>query len=171
MMKDEPSIIIKEPKGTKRPAVPVPEFGWLLLGVAGVAFFLAGAADIVLAWVPLRLGNAEWEFGTVSRSLDSLPLPLLGIALVLAAGVARGKRGWSVSAVVVLTLLALFVVIAGVLYGLDVPIAVQAVKQPLVLEGLKKSIFRTVLQAVLYAGATATLAWLGINRIRKASSS
>ena len=165
------AILINEPQtGPKRPA-PTPDFGWFLLGVAGLAFFLAGLADIGLAWLPLRVGNAEWEFGTVSRSLDSLPLPLLGISLVLAAGVARGKRFWSWAAVVVLALFAVFVVVAGVLYGLDVPLALRAVKDPVILGGLKKSIFRTGVQAVLYAVATVVLAWAGMARIRMASSS
>jgi len=169
---DGPTILINEPqRGPKRPApTPAPDFGWTLLGVAGLAFFLAGLADISLAWIPLHVGNAEWEFGVVSRSLDSLPLPLLGISLVLAAGVARGKKFWSWAAVAVLALLALFVVIAAVLYVLDVPLALRSVQQPQVLAGLKKSIFRTGLQAVLYAVATGVLVWMGVNRIRKASS-
>ena len=162
-------ILINEPP-TEPKRTQAPDFGWFLLGVAGAAFFLSGAADILLAWIPLHLGNAEWEFGTVSRSLDSLPLPLLGDSLVLAAGVARGNRAWSWTAVGVLAFMATFVVVAAVFYALDVPLALRAVAQPQVLLGLKKSVFRTGLQAVLYAASSAVLVWLGVKKLRKVSS-
>ena len=166
------AILMKDPPTERKRWIPADsEFGWVLLGVAGAAFFLAGLTDLTLAWIPLHLGNAEWEFGTISRSLDSLPLPLLGISLVLASGVARGSRGWVRTGVVILGLLAVWVVVSAILYALDIPLALRAVQQqPQVLAGLHKSITRTVLQAVLYAGAASVLTWQGWKRLRAGNS-
>lgn len=159
---DGHSILINEPSGVpKRVVAAEPDLGWYLLGWAGWVFLVAGLADITLAWIPLRLGNAEWEFGTITRSFDALPLPFLGSALIMGAGIARGRLWWGRVGVVVLTLLALWVLVSAVLYALNLPLALRSVQQPLVLIGLKKAILRTGLQIVLYAFAASGMAWLG----------
>lgn len=159
---DGHSILINEPVGGPKRTVPAkPDAGWFLLGWAGWVFLVAGLVDIALAWIPFNLGNAEWEFGTITRSFDALPLPFLGSALIMGAGVARGRLWWGRIGVVVLALLALWVLASAVLYALNVPLALRSVKQPLVLIGLKKAIFRTGLQSVLYVFAASGMAWLG----------
>jgi hypothetical protein len=143
--------------------------GWYLLGWAGWVFLLGGMLDIGLAWIPFHLGNPEWEFGTVTQSLQALPVPFLGAALIIAAGIARNRLWWARIGVIVLALMALCVVLSGVLYALNVPLALRAVKQPQVLFGLKKAIVRTALQVALY-GVTATgMAWLGWRTVKRAA--
>src|SRR5713101_1853501 len=140
-MGSKPILINEPPVREKRPASS-PSLGWYLLGWAGWVFLLAGLADIALAWIPFNLGNAQWEFGTITSSLQSLPLPFLGAALILAAGVARSRVWWARIGVLVLVLLALWVIFCGVVYALNVPLALRSVKQPEVLFGLKKAVFR-----------------------------
>lgn len=162
------AILINEPPPLEPKRLgPASEFGWYLLGVAGWVFLLAGVADVGLAWIPLRLGNPEWEFGTITRSLEALPVPFLGAALILAAGVARGRVWWGRLGVGVLAALALWVVFSGVLYGLNVPLALRSVKQPEALYGLKKAVFRTSLQVVLYAVTASLMVWLGARTLRQ----
>ena len=59
--------------------------GWL--------FSVVAAADLVLAWYPTLLGNAEWEFGTATTTLEHLPLLAVGLALVFGSAVAREPGG------------------------------------------------------------------------------
>src|SRR5262245_56246877 len=66
------------------------DFAWYLLGWSGLVYILVGGIDILLAWYPIEFGNAEWEFGTISATLDRLPLATVGAMFILAAGVARG---------------------------------------------------------------------------------
>ena len=70
---------------------------------------------------------------------------------------------------IILILLALWVLFCGAVYGLNVPLALQSVKQPEVLYGLKKAVFRTALQVVLYAVTASAMAWLGIRTLRQAA--
>jgi len=166
----EPGTILrKEPSSSPKRIAPVPELGWYLLGWAGWVFLLAGLVDIGLAWVPFHLGNPEWEFGTITQSLQSLPVPFLGAALIIAAGMARGRLWWGRLGVIVLALLALWVVVSGVLYALNIPLALRAVKQPQILFGLKKAIFRTALQVGLYTVAASGMVWLGVRALKAAA--
>jgi hypothetical protein len=127
-----------------------PELGWELLGWVGMAFALIGALDLALAWLPPAFGNAQWEFGTVSVSLNGLPLPALGLMLVLTAGVAQGSR-WKVRlALAALLLLTVVLLASAVLYVTVVPLALQDVQNPAVRTGLMKSIVKALLLLALY---------------------
>jgi hypothetical protein len=163
------AVLINEPPAREKKPLTAPFLGWYLLGWAGWVFLVAGLADIALAWIPLNLGNAQWEFGTITRSLDALPLPFLGAALILAAGIARGRTWWARLGVIVLVVLALWVLFSGAVYALNVPLALQSVKQPDVLYGLKKAVFRTALQTVLYVVSASAMAWLGIRTLRQSA--
>jgi hypothetical protein len=132
----------------------------------GLALSLIGGADIALAWYPFNLGNSEWEFGTVTATLDGLPLLALGLALVLGAAVARGRRAATKTVAVGLVLLAVLIALAAILYATNVPIALQSVSDPLVKTGLKKAIVKTALQAVVYPCA---FVWLALKGWRHSS--
>jgi len=167
---DSKAIMMKEPRdGMAHETEPAPTLGWYLLGWAGWVFLLAGLTDIGLAWVPLHLGNPEWEFGTITQSLQSLPVPFLGCALIMAAGIARGRNWWARVGVIILALLALWVLVSGVLYALNVPLALRSVQQPDVKFGLKKAIFRTAVQVGLYVVTASSMAWLGAKTLRRAA--
>jgi hypothetical protein len=155
-------VLVKEPAVAKRRIAPDSNVGWNLLGWAGWAFLAIGLLDVGLAWIPLNLGSVEWEFGTITRSFDSLPLPFLGTALIMGSGLARGKLWWGRVAVTVLVVLAVWIVVCAVLYGLNIPVALRSVQQPIVLLGIKKAIVRTGLQMGLYLVAISGMAWLGM---------
>ena len=85
--------------------------------------FVAGLGDFVIAWIPLRLGSPEWEFGTVASTLAGLPLATMGLAGLLGSG--RTET-------------------AKLLYGIDRPDAGE-----LKIDGLRASI-RSPAEAIRY---------------------
>src|SRR2546426_806988 len=114
-----PKVLVPAPaqSSARAPLPPAPDFGWLLLGSLGLVFTVVGGTDVLLTWVPVRFGNPEWEFGTVTSSLDGLPLVTMGLVLMLAAGTARGMR-WVVRTVaLVMVVLAVAIALAAVLYA------------------------------------------------------
>lgn len=161
-----PKILVGDDDGgSVRSLSPAPEVGWYLLGVIGGVFAVVAAADIALSWIPLNFGNAEWEFGTVTASLDGFPLLSTGLALVLGSAVVRGVRPTVMVAAVVVLVLALLVVAGGVLYARRIPTALATVTDPVIRAGLKEAIIKTLLQAVLYSLA---FVWIGIRALRHA---
>jgi len=162
-----PRVVTAPKKGARPPLGPAPELAWKILGWLGFAFTLVGGADLALTWYPWRFGNPEWEFGTVSAMLDGLPVATLGLVLLLAVGVATGRR-WLVQAMAVILLaLAMVIVLAAVLYATNVPIALRAVQEPLVRTGLKKAIAKSAVQATVYPLVLAWLGWLAWRRATK----
>lgn len=130
-----------------------PVFAWL-----GATFLAMGLIDLALAWFPLGFGNAEWEFGTISATLNGLPLPTLGLVLLLVSGAALERR-WQTRAVAVATLtIALLLTAAAFLYATVLPIAlnVAGADNPLVRAGLQKAGIKAgalfILYVTLYIG-------------------
>ena len=157
-----PAILINEPAGPKRP-VPVQEFmlGWRLLFVLGWLFTVVGLLNTVLLWYPFRFGVPEYEFGSVAASLDGLPVTMMGLTLALAGSRARGKDGAALLATVLLWAVAVLVIAGGVLYWLNVPLALQQVTEPVIRTGIKKSMAKVTVQALVYPAAMIALAILG----------
>jgi hypothetical protein len=140
-----------------------PDQAWSLLGYIGIAFILIGALDIGLAWFPFVLGSAEWEFGTIGATLNGLPLPGLGLMLVLASGVALGlpmriRVVAAICAVLVVALLGL-----GFLYVTVIPVALSEVTNPVVRAGLMKSIVKALALLVIYP---ALFGWVGFRGLK-----
>jgi hypothetical protein len=146
-----PQILVREDEAArKKHLAPQPDLGWYLLGAVGLVFFIVGLFDVVLAWYPLNFGNPEYEFGTYSQVMNFMPLPLLGLALFLASGVARGIKWVSQAVAVVMILLVAGILVGAMLYATNIPLALDRVKEPLIRTGLKKQIFKTLVQAVIY---------------------
>jgi hypothetical protein len=158
------STATETPKATiPRRAAPSPSIGWEVLGWVGLAFFLIGGLDLAMGWVPARFGNPEWEFGTVSRTFDNLPITVLGLTMLLASAAARGIE-WAIRATGLLALLlALFLFAGFVIYLLDVPVAFRAVGETAARSGLKRAVTKALLQGLIYPIA---LAAIGIKGIR-----
>src|SRR5512135_2434530 len=105
-------ILKDETPAPQRSAVlqPSPDQGWRLLVLVGLIVGAAGWLDVLMLWYPPQFGKPEWEFGTVSAMFSGLPLATIGLALVMAGGLAAGwnKRlrvlGWFSAAVFVLLL-------------------------------------------------------------------
>jgi hypothetical protein len=121
---------------------------------AGVAFGIIGAVDLVLLWVPVRLGDPIWEFGTLSRTLDNLPMAVLGIALITIGLVRHPDRNprWVQVAAVALALGVLLLVATAMLYGLA---AVAVVGRTPVeqMDAIGRAIIKNVAELVVYIGA------------------
>lgn len=158
---DEPRIVVRPPrqKRARHPLEPQPTFGWVLLGAIGVVFVVVGGMDLLLTWYPWRLGNAEWEFGTVSATLNNLPLATMGLAFILASGMATGKRQVVRWVAIGLVVIGVLILAAGVLYLTDVPIALRSVAAGPIRTGLKKAVTKTLAQSVFYPLGFGWIAW------------
>src|SRR5258706_10695356 len=125
--------------------------GWL--------FAVVGLLNTVLIWVPLHFGSPEYEFTSVAASLDGLPLALMGMTLALAGSRASGRVKSGTALIVLLLVVTLLVLAGGVLYWLNVPLALNALKnQPVPRMGIMKSMLKVTAQVVLYSAAMLTFA-------------
>jgi len=126
---------------------------------SGIAFALVGAIDIGLLWFPLRFGNVAWEYATVGRSLDSIPMPALGLVLV-AFGALRhpkvtGPRLRLVSGGFIL--LGLCMTTLALLLLTSAP-AVLSQTPPEAMQAAGRAAARHTLQAIVYPLAWFTVA-------------
>lgn len=130
-------------------------FGLVLVGV--------GIVDLAMAWFPFRLGVDEWEFGTASRTFDSLALGTTGFVFVV---VAATLKQWSlaqrilggVAAVVLVLLLMVYA-----LYGMNIPIALAAVSAETE-TAMTRAIARTTVFALLYLVLFGWITWFAWRR-------
>lgn len=139
-----------------------------LLAAIGIAFTVVGLTDLALLWLPVQLGNAAWEFATVSRTFDNLPLTGLGLVL-LAYGVvrhpARDAR-WVRGAAALFVAAAVLLLAVGLLYAL----ASLAVLREMPAQGfdaLGRAIVKNGVQIVVYPTVFAGMAvalWRGISK-------
>ncbi|MGH7703639.1 MAG: hypothetical protein ACREMO_11125 [Gemmatimonadales bacterium] len=140
-----------KPSGRARqPMEPAPEVGWELLAGLGLMFTVVSLGDIVLAWLPPQFASPEWRFATVTASLNTLPLLSMGLLLLFGGAVARGNRGLARALVVVIALVAFAIIVAGLFYASTLSIAFEKVTDPVIRFGLKRSVFKTASQLVLY---------------------
>jgi len=164
---DSPRVLVRGGGSKERrpPRPSTPEFGWALLGLAGGALLLAGLLDLGLAIFPAHFGDAQWEFGTIGSVLNGLPVPVLGLTLLLGASVARGwvagARFWAVVAVI----LAVLILATAAIWALNIPLSLSFAKDEASRLALTKSISKTTGQAVIYPVA---LLWMGVASLRRA---
>jgi hypothetical protein len=130
---------------------------WRVVTGIGLVFLLLGLLDGALSWLPLQLGDPEWELGTTSHFFDTFPLLGLGISFLLATSIARGLR-WPARALAMFcVLLAVFMWLALALYATVLPVAFKFVANPYALTPMKKAGAKTAVQALIYPFA---LLWL-----------
>jgi hypothetical protein len=143
-------VLVGEGKGKVARAHPDWEKAAALLTWVAVAFVVLGGFDVALAWWPTFIGNAEWEFGTYTATLNNLPIVLLGVGLLVAAGMARGRPLllWCTGGVALL--IALGLVLGMFMYLTDIPIALKSVTDPTARLGLKKAVTKSLVQGVIY---------------------
>ena len=144
-----PKVVIDN-RGKSVPLIPAdPGLAWAAVGWFGLLLFLAGLGDPLIAFIPTAFGTPEWEFGTVASVFASLPLVTIGLAGLLASGVARGRRRLVLTLGIVLTLLGLAILALLVIFFTDVPMALRAVQGDVLL-GVKKAVAKTALLGVLF---------------------
>ncbi len=159
---DSRSILITDP-----PAAPAPgerddsQLAWKYLGWAGVLFALLGIADLGIAWYPVRFGTPEWEFGIATTTMQNLPLTVMGLTLMLASGISRGRRAATLCAASILAFLVSIVMVLGIVFTLDVPLALQAVTTEPARDVLRRGMLKTGIQTVVYLLMLTPLAVMG----------
>lgn len=125
----------------------------------GLALAIAGWTDLALFYYPTQFGSREWEFGTIARTFDAMPLPTLGLLLIVVGLRARGSRASLVRAMaVVLGVVAVGCLIALVLFSLDIPLVLQTLRRirattqanPANAAGLERAIAKTILFSLVY---------------------
>ena len=138
-----------------------------LLGLAGILFAVLGATDLVSQLFPLGLGSPDWEFGTYSSIMDSIPLFTMGIGFLGAYSVARAHRSLSLVLGIILILLAVLILGFAFLYATNLPQALRGrARTPaemVIRIGLKKAVVKGALQTAIYPIA---FLWMGIFIIR-----
>ena len=143
---------------------------WVILRAAGLLFLVVGLADVAIAWHPFGFGQPEWEFATVTTSLNGLPAPTIGLALIAASAVVFRQVALAKTLAVVFSLLALLVVAGSVLYATNIPIALQSVPAESIARiGLKKAMLKTAIQVVVYTCFFVWLAVLCWRRVKQAA--
>ena len=157
----------REAEGTASPWGDI-DWAWSVLYGVGWLFLILGVLDVGLLWVPFRFGIAEYEFASAGSMLDSLPLPTIGLAFLLAGAGARGKVGVVRLVIVFAALAALVVVAAAGLYALTVPLALKSVSGPDLKLGIEKSIAKVAVQACAYPIAYLGVARMGVRLLAKA---
>ena len=168
-MSEAPRILVDPSRAAARGRVLPPDAdqAWRWIGWLGLVLALAGIGDWMLAWIPLRFGNVEWEFATIVTTTSGLPLVTIGFAGLVGCAVARGIRWLLIVTGSVVLLWA--IVLLGVLavFMLDVPVALKMVSGPAHL-GVVKATTKTIGLALMFS---AVYCFLGISALRRASRS
>lgn len=138
---------------------------WALLGWVGLTFLVVGGWDFALTWYPMDFGNREWQFGTVTASFNGLPVPVMGLGLLLASSIQTGRQ-WLAGVGALGALVLLVWALGGVVLWLGtVPLALEGTPVE-VLVGMKKAIAKTAIQSVAYPMILGFLGWRGIQGFR-----
>ena len=136
----------------------------LIAGALGLAFAVIGFGDLALAWFPAAFGSAEWEFGTATATLNGLPVPTMGLALLLGAALAADRPRLARSLAVVLLVLAVAVLAMGFLWATTLPMAFRPVTNEVVQLGLQKAVAKSALQLLAYPSLFIVLGVAGWRR-------
>lgn len=125
----------------------------------GAAFLIVGLVDLGLLWIPVRMDSVAWEFATIGRTLDGLPMPALGIVLV-AYGASRHPRLGLRSLRGFAGAFAFLALVLAVLAGLFATLAPAVLSQTPIeaLEGVRRGVIRHAVQALVYPLAFLSLA-------------
>lgn len=183
-MTDRTPILTPDHGGRRRGLGPLPPSSVSalapLLLAAGFALAVAGWVDVGLFYYPSHFGSPDWEFGTIAQTLDAMPLPTLGLALVaIGIRVRGGALVWTRGMAVVLGIVALLCLAALVLFALDIPLALKAMQHTatqansppaaIVSSGLKRGMAKVIVFSVCY---TAAYAWMSVSmwRVRRATN-
>jgi len=136
---------------------------WLMLSWVGIAFVVMGVTDIALGWYPPSFGNAEWEFGAISATLNGFALPTLGLYLILATSLARRSRLIGRALSIALACLTLTMITLGVIYLTVIPLALSSVAaNEMLTAGMRKAVIKASVLFVAYVvlfGLGAIQAW------------
>ena len=120
----------------------------------GLAAAVIGFADVVVGWLTVHLANLDWEYRTISSSLDSLSLATIGLGAAAVAATAKGWNGVRKSLGVLDLVIALWVVVMLVVLALDVPVVLKAVDaqaRPIIVRAVTKSFVEAIVLIAIYS--------------------
>lgn len=141
-----------------------------MLLIGGATFALIGFTDMALLWLPASPGNVAWEYATVGRTLDSVPMSALGL-LLLGYGVLRVTQPTRNGVLFVSLIFLLYGVFSSFLAFLIFTSAPAVISQtpPEALDAVRRAATRHGVQAVIYP-----ISWFAIGitvwRARAASA-
>lgn len=141
------------------PIAEYPLDTFTLLGLAGALFTVVGLMEIGVQLFPLGMGSPEWEFGTYSSVMDTMPLLFMGMGLLGVFAIARGHAVLAKLLSVGFFLLVLFILAFAFLYATNVPQALRVNPRSPLQTGIKKAVTKASLQTAVYPIA---LLWLGV---------
>jgi hypothetical protein len=150
------------------PARERPFDPFVIVGIAGLLFTVIGGAELATQIFPMALGSPEWEFGTYSSMMDSMPLFLMGLGFLGAFAVARSHTTLLRILGIIFILVALFVLAGAFLYATNVPQALKMYPGTPLQTGMKKAVTKGALQSTIYPIA---FLWLGVFAIRNSARS
>lgn len=146
-----PPRVLTVPEEAAKSAAPSPSSSSRSLWAwVGLVFLVVGATDLLLAWLPTKFGNREWEFGTVTSVLNGMPVAALGLAAMVWSAGEGGRRRWLAWLSLVVALIMLLTILGGlVLWATGIPLALHSVPAQVGV-GLKKALIKTSVQGVAY---------------------
>jgi hypothetical protein len=149
-----------------RPASLQADIGWDVLNAIGWVFALVGVTDIGLIWHPFALANPDFLFGSVTSTMNGLPVLVLGLTFVTAyaAGFRLVQRLRFLGGLFLLV--GVLILLAGFVFNRVAPIVLDSV-DGLTLVAVKKSVFKTTVQLVAYAVVCGVV---GVKAIRLAGA-
>jgi hypothetical protein len=142
----------------------------ILALVVGGAFTVVGLVDLALLWYPVRLGNAPWEFGTLSATFDNLPMTALGVALVTLGLISHPRLGgvWLRAAAVCYLAAGVLLLAMAILYGLSaIEVVGRAPDESM--GAFMRAVVKNVAEILAYMAASGVLAvvcWRAVERER-----
>ncbi|MEJ2539397.1 MAG: hypothetical protein P8188_05425 [Gemmatimonadota bacterium] len=131
------------------------------MGWVGFGFLVVGLLDFVLVWLPPDAGNPEWRFSSAAQGFGALPIPTLGLVLLLVAAFHVRRRWWALLSGGAALVLGLGVLVSVALWVPSVPLALETVPEELK-AGLYRTLAQMTMQSLAYPGLFAYLAWMGI---------
>ncbi|MEO8200740.1 MAG: hypothetical protein ABI679_09490 [Gemmatimonadota bacterium] len=141
---------------------------FVIVGLAGILFFVVGLTEVIGELYPWALGAPEWEFGTYSSMMDKLPLLTMGLGFITVFAIARSQRVLAKVVGTLFILFALFIFAGAFLYATNVPQALRVNPRSPTQTGIKKAISKSAIQTTVYPIA---FLWAGFFALRHSAKS
>jgi hypothetical protein len=122
-----------------------------ILRALGMIFTFLGIVEVLLLWIPPQFANAAWEFATLSRTLDGMPMVALGLALIAYSGVhgSAADYRWVRAHAMALGVTSILILALAAFYATVTP-AVLANTPPEAMDAVRRAVIKTTFQLAAY---------------------
>jgi hypothetical protein len=134
---------------------------WRALSVFGAVLVSLGLLDLFMLWVPESPDSAQSIFGTISTLFDHFPQVGLGVVLLLAGGIFRGRTSATRWLAILAVMAAAGLWLVGFLYLDALPYILQVSSPPAVHAHVRNMVIKTGVQALVYPILLVLLAFRG----------